>query len=177
MSSQGPISVSAPGNSLIGATSRDITFSTRYPFHKLDSTNPNSFEIITIFFNREPPDPVMPTPGGSTTTSNTLVYSFPHGYSYVPSTWFLVSIDNFQTTKGSEGAIIEIAPSSGIAQTYARLGITVDKENVNFYIYKQWWARAGIVDPNPPHIIGFSVSIRSYIFVNDLLGGDVPNQP
>jgi hypothetical protein len=88
-----------------------------------------------------------------------------------------MSIDNFQTTKGSEGAIIEIAPSSGIAQTYARLGITVDKENVNFYIYKQWWARAGIVDPNPPHIIGFSVSIRSYIFVNDLLGGDVPNQP
>lgn len=171
---QGPISVSSPGNSLIGATGKQITFSTRFPFHKLDSTNPNSFEIITLFFNTEPPDP--PSNATGTTTSNTLIYKFEHGYTYVPSSWFLISLDNFATTIGPEGTqILTIGQIPG--STNAILNVQVDATYVYFYVFKTWGYVFGTPDPTPPHIIGFSVSIRSYIFVNDLLGGDVPSQP
>jgi len=168
----GPISVSAPGKSLIGATAQDVTFSTRYPFAKLDSTNENSFEVISLFFNTEPPDPATPTT--TTTTSNTLVYKYAHGYTYTPSTWFLLSLNNFTNTLGPEGSIIEVAPGSNLSLTYATLNITVDDTYVYFYVYKQWWAKGGVIDPNPPHVIGLTVSIRAYIFVEDLLGGSVP---
>lgn len=174
MDSQGPISVSAPGVSLIGVAAKDITFSTRYPFHKLDSTNMNSFEIISVFFNTEPPDPVMPT--STATFSNTLVYKYAHGYTYTPSTWFLLSLDNFATTIGSEGAmILTIGQIPG--STNAIFNIQVDSTYVYFYVAKTWGYVFGTPDPNPPHIIGFTVSVRAYIFVNDILGGDVPSQP
>jgi len=175
MANNGPISVSAPGKSLIGAVGKDITFSTRYPFHKLDSTNPNSFEIISLFFNTEPPNPTPPT--STATFSNTLVYKYAHGYSYTPSTWFLISINNFTTTIGPEGSIIFTSPTSGLPNsTNARLNIQVDDTYVYFYVYKTWGYVFGIPDPNPPNIIGFTVSVRAYVFVEDLLGGGVPSQ-
>ena len=46
----GPISVSAPNTSLIGAATKDITFNTKYPFAKLDSTNTVSFQNINLIF-------------------------------------------------------------------------------------------------------------------------------
>lgn len=167
MSNNGPISVSAPGKSLIGAVANDITFSTRYPFEKLDSTNPVSFQIITLFFNNEPPNPPV------NTFNKTLVYSFPHGYDYVPSSWFLVSIDNFTTVLGSEGSwIIGNAQSTNKAVAY--LSIELDEKNVNFYINKFILNASPIVYPN---IAGYSISIRSYIFVEDLSGTSVPSNP
>lgn len=164
----GPISVSGPGVSLIGASASDITFSTRYPFAKLDSTNPNSFEVITLFFNNEPPDPA---PGlGSTASLKTLVYSYPHGYTYEPSTWFLVSVDNFTSVKGSEGSWV-VGNNSGSSPAIAKFEIEVDATNVNFYIDKTW-TNDGI--NGPPHVIGLSISIRAYIFVEGLAGDSVP---
>lgn len=169
----GPISVSAPGTSLSGALGKDITFSTRFPFHKLDSLNQNSFEIIALFFNSEPPNPTPPTT--TTTYSNTLVYQYKHGYSYVPSTWFLLSNNNFTTTTGPEGSMIFVSPTSGLpGNTNAILNISVDSQYVYFYILKQWGYAFGTPDPNPPSILGLTVSVRAYIFVNDLLGNDVP---
>ena len=169
----GPISVSAPGKSLIGATAQDITFSTRYPFAKLDSTNQNSFEVISLFFNTEPPNP--PSNASGTTHSNTLVYKYAHGYTYTPSTWFLLSLNNFTSTLGPEGSMILVSgqlPGS----TNAIFNITVDDTYVYFYIYKTWGYVFGTPDPNPPNIIGYTVSIRAYIFVEDLLGGSVSSQ-
>lgn len=169
----GPISVSAPGTSLQGALAKDVTFSTRYPFHKLDSTNPNSFQVISLFFNTEPPDPVMPT--STATFSNTLVYKFAHGYTYVPSTWFLFSVDNFTTTRGPEGTIFFDGVGAQLPDsTNAIINVSVDNTYVYFYVLKQWGYVFGTPDPNPPHVIGITLSVRAYIFVNDLLGGDVP---
>lgn len=168
----GPISVSAPGKSLIGATAQDITFSTRYPFAKLDSTNINSFEIISLFFNTEPPNPVAPT--STATHSNTLVYQYKHGYTYTPSTWFLLSINNFANTLGPEGSMI-ISIGNQPGSTNAILNVVVDNTYVYFYIYKTWGYSFGTPDPFPPNIIGYTVSIRAYIFAEDLLGGSVPS--
>lgn len=174
MADNGPISVSAPGVSLIGAAAKDITFSTRYPFAKLDSTNDKSFQIITLFFQTEPPNPVMPTT--TATHSNTLVYSFKHGYDYVPSSWFLLSTDNFASTAGAEGSIFYTSPTGALpTSTNAVLNVQVDSTTVKFYVYKTWGYVFGIPDPNPPNIIGTSLSVRSYIFVEDLLGGGVPS--
>ena len=160
----GPISVSAPGTSLIGASSKDITFNTRYPFAKLDSTNPVSFQVITLFFNTEPPNP------SAGNTNKTLIYSFAHGYNYEPSTWFLVSTDNFSSVIGTEGVWL-FGNSTTFGSAYAILNIEVDTTNVNFYISK-FTSTSPVVNPD---IIGYSVSIRSYIFVEDLSGGSVPS--
>ena len=162
----GPISVSAPGKSLIGATAQDVTFSTRYPFAKLDSTNVNSFQVITLFFNTEPPNP---TPGNS---NKTLVYSYPHGYTYIPSSWFLISKDTFINVLGSEGSWL-IGNAASTNNATAVFTVEIDAVNVNFYISK---FVANITTPVYPNIIGYFLSIRAYIFVEDLLGDSVPSR-
>jgi len=165
----GPISVSAPGNSLTGAVGQNITFSTQYPFHKLDSTKPISFQIITLFMNKDTPAPAAAS--GFSATNKTLVYSFPHGYSYVPSSWFLVSINNFQTVLGSEGSWL-VGNASGVSTANAQINIEVDANNVNFYISK-FWLNDGVTQA--PSVLGLFISIRSYIFIEDLLGNSVPS--
>lgn len=163
MADNGPISVSSPGVSLIGAASKDITFSTRFPFAKLDSTNTNSFQIVTIFLTKEPPNPTI---GNS---NSTLIAFIPHGYTYTPSTWFLVSTDNFTTVKGSEGVWL-VGDAAGINSATAQLNITVDDTNINFYIAKSYLTTA------PPSVIGLFLGIRCYVFVEDLLGNGIPSQ-
>lgn len=166
----GPISASSPGNSLVNATGTAVTFNTRYPFEKLDSTSSVSFQIINLFFNHEPPNP-NPSSGNSGTT-NTLVYSFPHGYSYIPATWFLISTNNFTTALGSEGVWL-IGNATGAGGSNAQINVTVDATNVNFYIAK-FYTNDGI--SQLPNVIGTFLNIRAYVFVNDLSGNDVPSQ-
>lgn len=163
-----PITVSKPGISLIGASTEDISFSTQYPFHKLDSTNPVSFEIITVFFNSDTPTPAAGS--GQTATNRTLVYQYPHGYTYEPSSWFLISTDNFTNVKGSEGSWL-IGSASGVSTAIAKFEVDVDETNVNFYIFKQW-TNNGITPA--PSVLGYFVTVRSYIFVEDLSATMVP---
>jgi len=170
MGKNGPISVSAPGTSLTTASGQNVTFSTRYPFAKLDSTSKNSFQVITLLFNREPPNPA-PSPG-NTGTTRTLVYSFTHGYTYIPSTWFLVSLDNFTTVLGSEGVWI-LGSASGVSPASATFEVDVDATSVNFYV-KKTWTNDGITPT--PSVIGFFVTVRAYIFVEDLTATSVPSQ-
>lgn len=171
MANNGPISVSAANIDLKAAQGSQVVFNTKYPFHKLDSTNSNSFQIITILVGVEPPNPVAPT--STATFSNTLVYTFAHGYTYLPSTWFLISTDAFATTFGPEGAMI-VTKGQIPGSTNAKLNIQVDATNVYFYIAKQWGYVFGTPDPSPPTVVGLSLSIRAYIFVEDLLGNSLP---
>jgi hypothetical protein len=165
----GPISVSAPGTSLTTAQGYKITFNTRYPFAKLDSTNINSFQVITVFFNTEPPNP--PVSPGSSGTLETFIYKYAHGYSYKPSTWFLISLDNFVSVLGSEGSWIYGA-ATGFSPANAQFNIRVDDTYVYFYVNKSW-SNDGIT--GPPNIIGYSVSIRAYVFAEGLTGDSVPS--
>jgi hypothetical protein len=165
----GPIAVSAPGTSLTGTVGKDVTFSTRYPFAKLDSTNNVSFQTITILFGVDTPSP----DGTDTTTNSTLVYQFAHGYKYVPSTWFMVSVNAFTSALGTEGVYLVgggDAPTLGSAYITAQ----VDATNVYFYINKLWVQSGGLPAPT---VLGITLTIRSYIFVNDLSGMDIPSQP
>ncbi len=166
----GPISASAPGTSLLTASGAQITFNTRYPFAKLDSTNQNSFEVITVFFTTEPPNPAVGV--GNSGSLETFIYKYPHGYTYTPSTWFLISLDNFTSVKGSEGSWI-VGAATGLSPANAQFNIKVDSTNVNFYINK-YWSNDGITPA--PSVIGFFVSIRAYIFAGDLAATDVPSQ-
>ncbi len=167
MANNGPISVSAPGTSLINATGDEVIFNTKYPFWMLDSTNDVSFEIITLFFAKNPPVP----DGTISTYQRTLIYSFPHGYTYVPSTWFLVSTDNFQTARGSEGVYL-YGGGAAFALSSAVLVIEADTINVNFYI-DMYWDTTVVASPAPT-VLGLFVAIRSYVSVDGLLGDAVP---
>lgn len=169
MANNGPISSSGPGVSLTTATGQQVTFTTRYPFWMLDSTNSVSFQVITLFFAVDPPNP----DGTTTFYQRNLIYSFPHGYNYVPSTWFLVSIDNFQTAVGSEG--VYLTGGGGLpALSSSVLVITADSKNVNFYIDKYWDTTIGALPA--PSILGFFVEVRAYVAVQDLSGTSVPSQ-
>lgn len=174
MVNNGPISVSSGNISLPNATGTQVTFNTRYPFHKLDSTNNNSFQVITILLGVEPPNPTAPTT--TATYSETLVYSFAHGYTYTPSTWFLISLDGFATTIGPEGNAF-LVQGQIPGSTNAILNIRVDSTNVYFYVTKTWGYVFGTPDPVAPNVVGTTLSIRSYVFVEDLLGGNVNLQP
>lgn len=155
------------------ATTRDILFDTRKPFHKLDLSNERSFQVIDLTLNSEPPDPATPT--SVTTFSNTLVYQYAHGYNYLPSTWFLISIDAFGHTLGPEGSMIKVG--GGVpGSTNAKFNIEVDDTYVKFYIKKQWGRVFGTNDNiNDAHVAGMMVSVRAYIFVEDLTGTTVPH--
>lgn len=172
----GPITVSAPNTSIVGAEGVDVILNTALPFHKLDSTNDASFQIINMTFLTEPPNPTAPT--STTTYSDTLVYSYPHGYDYTPSTWFLLSLDDFDTTLGPESSIFFNSPTGQLPNsTNAKLNVYVDDTNVYFYVKKQWGYLFGAADPNAPNIINTRISIRSYVFVEDLSGSMVPTNP
>lgn len=151
----------------------NVFFSTKLPFHKLDMSKLESFQIINLTFDTEPTDPATPSFGDDETNSTTLVHQFAHGYDYVPSTWFLISVDGFTNTKGPEGTVIFLADTGIIGTTGAIMRIEVDSTYVKFYVDKWWGYVMGAVDP-PPHIQNMVVSIRSYIFVEDLLGNSVP---
>jgi hypothetical protein len=78
---QNILTIAAPNTDTRSARGADVFFTTKYPFMKLDTTNEVSFQTISVLFNSEPPQP----PAFSYT--NTLIYSFAHGYDYVPSVW------------------------------------------------------------------------------------------
>lgn len=162
----GPISISIPGADVTKATGTNLSLSTKNPFAKLDSTLQQSFATINLTFAHEPPNP----DGMILTYLRTLVYSFPHGYTYIPSTWFMVSLNGFLTAVGNEGVVV-VGSASSFGTTQAVLTVDVDATNVYFYIDKFYTATF-----LTPVCIGLNLSIRSYIFVNDLSGTDIPAQ-
>ncbi len=169
----GPISVSAPGASLINASGSDITFNTKNPFMKLDSSTNISFQNITLFLAKNTPDSSTPT----------TVYTVPHGYKYVPSCWML-----YQRTVGlgdQSGGTSNRAPAYGYdggtfvvqsaadSASNAHIGMSVDATNVYITVTKFQNA----VDFSWINVIGYFLHIRLYVFANDLSGTDLPSQP
>ena len=96
----GPITVASSGNNVSTALGSNITLNSNYPFTKLDTQNIVSFQTIQILFNNEP---TQPTPGN--TQVSTLLYSFPHGYNYIPSIWlgWQNTAATYPSTPGSGG--------------------------------------------------------------------------
>lgn len=157
------ISVSQNGLDVRGASGPQLLFSARDPFAKLDKTKATSFQNIRLLFNHEPPDPNGTTDFGPLTT---LVYQFPHGYDYVPSTWFLLQIISGGPVRYQQESA-EILLVNALFYTSAVFRVSIDKDNVYFYIDKYYDAGGG--GPTA-HILGFTLLIRQYVFAGDLTG-------
>lgn len=168
MDNNGPIAVSAPGTSLTGAVGKDITFSTRSPFFKLDSTNKVSFQVLEFLFSSDTTNP----DGVTTFTNSVPVYQFAHGYKYPPTTWAELSLDGFQTVSGTEGYFLVGGGDNNTSS--AAFVVTADSTNITCSVDKYYLA-SGML--GVPSVFGLAVSLRLYVAVNDLSGTDVPSQP
>lgn len=162
------LTISSNNVDVRSATGPQVTFSTQYPFAKLDKTNTVSFQNISILFNHEPPNPAG-TPG-NTGPIKTLVYQFPHGYKYLPSTWMMCQ-NPTNTGVGLQPAYFQesfiiIATDEGF-YTAAELHIQVDATNVYLYVWKYYDQTDA---PALPNIQGFTLNIRVYVFAGDLTG-------
>ena len=156
---RGVVVVSANGSDTRSASGAQILFNADNPFSKLDTTNTVSFQNINLLFNSDPP-----VPGVGGTSIVTKVYSFPHGYSYVPQTWVLYQNDSgtgnsSSLTYGYEDSTIASQPGFN----FAYLHVEADATDVNIYVNKT----AGLV-PTNPSIQGFTLKLRIYVFVDDI---------
>lgn len=138
----------------------NVIFTTKYPFAKLDTQNPVSFQNISIFFNSDPPY----DPTGATAVT-TEVYKFAHGYDYEPTWWVLFLNNNASNnsagfTYGEEGSIIK----STSVSTFVQLVVSVDKTFVHISVIKTFT----MADP-APNIIGYTVTLRFYVFTEPVL--------
>lgn len=86
------ILISQPGTSVtsINPSSSQMLMNTAHPFIKIDTQNANGFVTLTLSIVTDPPEPVGPA-----TDKYTTLYSFPHGYKYIPSPEVLFNVTNF----------------------------------------------------------------------------------
>lgn len=146
------IKISSANTSVNSASGPDLLMSTKYPFEKLDVTKSVSFQTINLTFLNNPPDPSV---GNQT---NTLFYSFAHGYSYIPKIWTLiydVTADAY-AQGGYYYTNVDIS-------NYAFIYVTVDTTNVNFYVLKNNG------DGHPPNLAGRQFQFRCYVFVDNMV--------
>ncbi len=136
----------------------NISFTSKYPMAKLDRTNKVSFQNINLTFLNDTPAP------GVGTSNSTLVYQFAHDYNYISSHWMMGTI-----TGGSNNYPYiedEVALLSSIfADSQATLIVKVNATNVYLYVNKTNLSGFG-----NPTVAGVVISLRLYVFVEDLLG-------
>lgn len=154
------ITIYSPTGSGAQQRTDNVIFTTKYPFAKLDTQNPVSFQNISIFFNADPP--YDPTGAVQVTTE---VYKFAHGYDYEPTWWVLYLNNNGSNNSagfvyGQDGSIIKATSPS----TFAQLIVTVDETFISISVLKAFT----LLDPTP-NIIGYTVTLRFYVFTEPVL--------
>ncbi len=155
------LKVSIEDTDALTATGTDVLLN-NYPQAKLDTKNPKSFQNITMTFLNNPPEP----PGLSGIV-DTLVYSFPHGYTYIPECWFLVQV---VTPPAVAAYYQEYFQDSGLLSSrtpfdQARFYVLVDATTVYMYVEKYVETAFGGL---PNDITGSQIRIRPYVFVDDI---------
>lgn len=160
------IKVTQKGKDLDGAQLTDEVLNTRWPFAKLDVTNPAAFQNFRIVFNNDAP---YDTSGA---VKRTEIYRFKHncvdpqGNKLVPAVWLLGS--NTNTTGGAQayfeggGQIAATTPGNPVLFV-----VNWDADNVYFYVDKYYDTSAS----SPfqyVNIAGTILNIRTYVFVEDL---------
>jgi hypothetical protein len=158
------IKVSAPEKDVLTSADADLLLNITDPLTKLDVSNDVSFRNITLTFVNNPPEPSGIFPDIYATT---LVYSFNHGYDYVPATWFLIQVvlpvsgSIFYQSYFQDGGLVDSNSAFDEALFYVQVTATA----VNFYIRKYYNSGAG---GSPNDITGLVLKIRSYVFVEDI---------
>lgn len=173
------INVSSKGVDVTGARGEDLLLSTEYPFHKLDTLKPISFQNINITFAHEPPYPPNPgNPLGGPTLAYkiTNITSFAHGYSYIPAIWCMGLLnweapDQTKWPSYQNGNYIELGFVGGSngGHTYAYLWIHADKRKIYIDCVKSVVSDNNGNFPSPiVNVIGFTAKLRLYVFAEDI---------
>lgn len=184
--------VSTSGSSIQTALGPQALLSMKNPFTKLDTTNKNSFQTISLLFNHDPTQP----PNASPYYADSLLYQFAHGYQYIPATWFSWQnpAPSFPSPPGSGGsattfytfgndeANAEVLPttasqislfattqynagSGAFIATTAVLYTVIDTTNVSIYMRKDAVRQTSLGGSVVPlDVIGESVNMRLYVF-------------
>jgi len=139
-----------------GYGAQKVLMNSKYPFAKLDTLNPASFQNLSIFFSREPPGPTL----GAGGTVVTQLYQFAHGYTYLPQTWFLFQSSDATYTYGDETVGIITSPNVG---SLAKIIVSIDSTNITISISKSFSVALGGA---LPIVASMTVRLRIYVFVD-----------
>lgn len=140
------IKISVDGVDVTRATQEQLLLSMSYPHAKLDTQNDNSFQNIRLTFQNNPPG------------SKTLVHSFAHEYTYVPSFWVLMQVEVPPISITSYQAYSQDVSVFLNGLNFCVLTTEVTDTDVNFYTEK-----GGTLD-----MTGTVVLMRPYVFVEDV---------
>jgi hypothetical protein len=155
------IKVAKKDNSVFDKTTT-LLLDSKYPFAKIDSTIPTSFQTIDISF--------LATP---TSGVETEVYSFAHGYDYTPQVWGLWNVTYPVTIDWIDyiQAYGYYVSGTGAGARLLELKYTVDSTNVKLYVT----ATDSVAPPEiipPINIVGVTARLTIYIFTDDLTDQD-----
>lgn len=149
---------------ILTATGIDILLTTKYPHMKLDTNLSTSFSDFTFTFNSDPPIPTGVFPDVDKITT---VYTYAHGYNYVPSIWSLIQV----TTAVASNFYQPYFQSAGVLSAHtafddAAFFVYADATNIYFKVDKYYDNRFGNASTN--NLIGTVLDIRVYVFADDI---------
>lgn len=154
-----------------------LTLNMKYPFHKLDVTKAVSFQNINIAIKNNPPGPNL-APGGyiDTLTQKTVLYQFPHGYNYAPTTWFLTqnNITNMGygpvTGLNYQGRFTLVGTAADATLGNSLCFVLAEVDNTNVTISAVQELQPFGIAPGPPAIsmVGMVFKMRVYVFAEQL---------
>lgn len=146
------ILITAPGVDTTNAPTSQVVMNTSNPFIKIDTQNPKGFQSILLLITTDPTEGVY-----------TTVYSFAHGYKYVPSleTLFYVSAAPpatlaYQTYFQDSGFLAV----QSFVNNYVLLYAVADATNVYIIVDKSH-STANL-------LTGTNVQITTHVFVEDV---------
>lgn len=153
------IKISTPGVDARTATDLQLLLNMKYPIAKLDTTNVASFQDVTLTFATDPPEP------GAGNTNSTTVYSYAHGYTYVPQLWSMLTVTVPPTSQPIQQPYSQefIVLSQKTPVDIAILRIRADATNIT-YIVEKSQGGAPVANPLQPCV----VKVRTYVFVQDI---------
>lgn len=128
-------------------------------FMKLDTANDAAFKSITFTFNQNPPEV-------ANTTTRTVVYRYKHNYTYRPTIWSLVQTVTTPASNFTQAYFQSVGVlAARTAFDGASFGVLADEKDVIFYVDKyQDTAFGGL----PNNLIGTILTVRVYVFANDV---------
>lgn len=153
------ILISQPGNDALSGAESKITMNTDHPFIKIDTQNNKGFQTITMLITTDPPEPV------GTGTRYTTIYSFDHGYKYIPSIESLVFVSSPPLATSFTQTYFQ---DSGILATHgvldqAKLYIVPTATTVYFII-----AKTNFGGGSANLLTGTNLQITTHVFVEDI---------
>lgn len=156
------IRTSLPGKSVFDTGGTNLNFATDRAFIKIDTQNNKGFQTITLIVTNDPPEP-----SGGNIFAYTVLYSFNHGYKYVPS---LESLFYITTPPPSTSFYQKYFQDFGICGAYtafdeAALWAVADATKV-YIVCGKYKDTFGGASSNL--LTGMNVQITTHVFVEDI---------